>query len=80
MSWVDVIGFVGTFLIAFSFFLKGIVQLRLVSLTGCIIYVFYGFLISSWPVMILNSIISLANSYYLLKEFRDRIKQRNKHS
>ncbi|WP_051935858.1 YgjV family protein [Salegentibacter sp. Hel_I_6] len=59
------IGYLASFFVAISFFMKNIIKLRVVNSLGCIFFVIYGILIDSWPVSITNGIIVAVNCYYL---------------
>ncbi|MBZ9631214.1 YgjV family protein [Salegentibacter sp. LM13S] len=65
ISLTEWIGYLASFFVAISFFMKNIIKLRIVNSLGCILFVIYGILISSWPVSITNGIIVAVNFYYL---------------
>jgi len=48
-----------------SFLMKDIRKLRMVNSVGCALFVVYGFLLHSWPVIITNIAILVINFYYL---------------
>ncbi|MFP2996385.1 uroporphyrinogen decarboxylase [Spongiivirga sp. MCCC 1A20706] len=48
-----------------SFLMKDIRKLRMVNSIGCGLFVAYGFLLNSWPVIITNVAILAINFYYL---------------
>ena len=62
---VEWFGYLASFFILLSFFMKNIVALRYVNSLGCIFFVIYGFLLTSWPLIITNGAIVLVNIYYL---------------
>lgn len=68
MTWVDIVGYVASALIAASFMMKSLVKLRWVSLVGSVVFVAYGVLIGAWPVAITNAIVAVANVVRLRKE------------
>lgn len=68
MTWVDIIGYVASALIAASFMMKSLVKLRWVSLVGSVVFVVYGVLIGAWPVVATNAIVAIANLVRLRKE------------
>jgi hypothetical protein len=65
---IDIIGYVGTILILVSFSMKDIRKLRLINIVSCLIFVIYGFLISSKPTIILNISVIILNLYFLIKK------------
>ncbi|MDY3536890.1 uroporphyrinogen decarboxylase [Riemerella anatipestifer] len=61
----EYIGYLASAFVAISFLLKEINKIRMVNLIGCLLFVTYGFLIDSLPVIITNILISLVQIYYL---------------
>lgn len=61
MSWVDIIGYIASALVAASFMMKSLVRLRWVSLVGSVVFIVYGVFIGAWPVVVTNTIVALAN-------------------
>ena len=72
-GYIEYIGYLASFLVALSFTLKNIKKLRIVNSFGCLVFVAYGFMIDSIPVIITNSLITLINFYYLSKKNSDTI-------
>ncbi len=68
MTWIDIIGYVASALIAASFMMKSLVKLRWVSLVGSVVFVVYGVLIGAWPVAVTNLVVAVANLVRLRKE------------
>lgn len=58
-------GYAASAFVAISFLLKEINKIRLVNLIGCLLFVVYGSLIDSIPVIITNVLISIFQIYYL---------------
>lgn len=58
-------GYLASFFVMISFFMRNIITLRYVNSIGCIFFVIYGFLLDSWPVIITNVAIVSVNFYYL---------------
>ncbi|AQY22013.1 YgjV family protein [Riemerella anatipestifer] len=61
----EYIGYLASAFVAISFLLKEINKIRMVNLIGCLLFVTYGFLIDSLPVIITNILISVVQVYYL---------------
>lgn len=72
ITGTEYIGYLASFMVLLSFTMKNMNKLRLVNMTGCILFVAYGFLMPSirigLPIIIANVAIFLVNGYYLLKK------------
>lgn len=66
ISHVEWYGYLASFFILLSFFMRNIVALRIVNTVGCIFFVIYGLYLDSWPLIITNGAIVLVNFYYLV--------------
>lgn len=65
ITWLEWIGYLSSVIVAISLTMRSIVRLRWYNLVGSAIFSFYGFMIGSLPVGILNLFIVLVNLYYL---------------
>ncbi len=67
----EYIGYLASFMVLLSFMMKRINVLRLVNISGCILFIIYGFLMPTLriglPIIIANTAILLVNTYYLLE-------------
>ncbi|MFT5581687.1 MAG: hypothetical protein ACI9XP_001006 [Lentimonas sp.] len=72
MDTTEIIGYIGSFLILLSFSMKKMKTLRYVNLIGCGVFISYGVLIDSIPIIITNAAIVLVNIYYLFLA-KDRV-------
>jgi len=54
MDWVELIGYVASALIVFSLTQARILRLRIIGLVGSAVFMLYGFLIGSIPLVITN--------------------------
>lgn len=67
----EYIGYLASFMVLLSFMMKRISVLRLVNISGCILFIIYGFLMPTLriglPIIIANTAILFVNAYYLLK-------------
>lgn len=70
--YIELIGYVASALIAFSMMLSSILRLRLINLAGAVAFTAYGFLIGSIPVALLNGLIVVVNTWYLLQMLRTK--------
>ncbi|APU67255.1 YgjV family protein [Christiangramia flava] len=59
------IGYLASFFVMISFFMRNIITLRYVNSVGCSFFIAYGILLGSWPVIITNVAILAVNFYYL---------------
>lgn len=70
MTVVDVIGYIGSVVIAASLMMPNIKRLRWINLAGASIFCGYGALIGAVPVMFLNGWIVVVDIYYLIRLYR----------
>lgn len=68
LNGTEVIGYLASFFVLLSFFNKDLRKLRLVNSLGCLLFVVYGVLLNSIPIIITNVAILLVNGYYLLQK------------
>lgn len=66
INLTEIIGYLASFFVLLSFFNKDLRKLRLVNSLGCALFVTYGILLGSIPIIITNIAILLVNGYYLL--------------
>ncbi len=66
---IELIGYIGSGLIVLSVTRTSILKLRLLGLAGSIGFIGYGVLISKWPIVLTNVIISGVHLYFL-NQFR----------
>ncbi len=62
---IELIGYIGSGLIVLSVTRTSILKLRLLGLAGSIGFIGYGVLISKWPIVLTNIIISGVHLYFL---------------
>jgi len=68
-SYYEIVGYVGSFLVALSLSMKNIRLLRRINLIGASTFATYGILIGAMPVFMLNGFIVLIDIYYLYKMY-----------
>jgi len=65
----EYIGYLASFIVLLSFTMKEVKKLRIVNMTGCVLFILYGFLMPSirigLPIIIANAAILTVNIYYL---------------
>jgi hypothetical protein len=64
----EYVGYLASLLVLISFLMKNMTYLRLVNTLGCMVFIAYGVLLPSIPIIITNAAIVIINSYYLLKD------------
>jgi hypothetical protein len=63
----ELIGYAASLLIAISLLMKSLIRLRIINGIGALVFVVYGILINAYPISLLNGIIVIIDSYYLIK-------------
>jgi hypothetical protein len=67
-SSTELVGYIASLVVVSSFLMKNIQRLRIVSIAGCALFIFYGILINfSVPIIFTNTTIIAINIYYLIK-------------
>jgi len=68
----EYIGYLASFMVLLSFTMKDVKKLRIINMSGCILFILYGFLLPTlrigMPIIIANTAIFGVNLYYLLKK------------
>ncbi len=68
----ELVGYVGSVLVAVSLMMKSLLRLRVINLVGALFFVLYGLLISALPVAFLNALIVGVNVYYLAQMWKQK--------
>ena len=69
---VELIGYLGSILVAISLMMKSLLRLRLINLFGALFFTFYGVLLGAYPVAFLNGLIVCIDLYYLFQMWRQK--------
>lgn len=69
---VEIIGYLGSILVAISLMMKSLLRLRIINLIGALFFTLYGVLLGAYPVAFLNGLIVLIDLYYLLQMWRQK--------
>ncbi len=64
-SLTECLGYLASLVILISFLMRNIRYLRIINFIGCGLFVTYGLLIDSWPVVISNVAIACIHAVYL---------------
>ncbi len=70
IPWVEWVGYAAMATVLVSFLMKSVNKLRIVNALGCLLFVFYGFLLQpiSKPIIITNVAIFCINLHYIYKK------------
>ena len=71
-SQIEVIGYIGSVLVAVSLMMKSLLRLRVINLFGATFFMVYGILLAAYPVAFLNGLIVCIDLYYLYQMWRQK--------
>jgi hypothetical protein len=66
LNYTEIIGYAASLFVLLSFFNKDLRKLRILNSVGCAMFISYGLLQPSFPVIFANVAMLLVNGYYLL--------------
>lgn len=66
---IEIVGYIATFLVMMSFVMKDVTRLRVINALGCMVWIVYGFMLESNPVIVTNVGILAINAGHLLRTF-----------
>jgi hypothetical protein len=69
---VELIGYLGSILVAVSLMMRSLLRLRIINLVGALFFTAYGVLLGAYPVAFLNGLIVCIDLYYLLQMWRQK--------
>jgi hypothetical protein len=69
---IELIGYLGSILVAISLMMRSLLRLRLINLIGALFFTIYGLLLGAYPVAFLNALIVLIDLYYLFQMWRQK--------
>lgn len=72
INWVEIIGYLGSLLVAISLMMKSLLRLRIVNLIGALFFTAYGLLLEAYPVAFMNGLIVCIDLYYLFQMWRQK--------
>lgn len=73
---MEILGYLATVIVLASFLMKKMTNLRVLNSIGACLFIVYGLLINSGPVVLTNSLILGIN---LIKLVQDELERKNKH-
>jgi hypothetical protein len=69
---VELIGYLGSILVAISLMMRSLLRLRIINLFGALFFTIYGILLGAYPVAFLNGLIVCIDLYYLFQMWRQK--------
>lgn len=67
MSWLDVLGWVGSALLIYSIMQARVLRFRVLNLAACVILVVFNALLEIWPMVAMNVALAAINLWFLRK-------------
>lgn len=64
---IETLGYLASLLAVISFLMKDVIKLRIINLTACILFIIYGLLIFSIPVVIVNAVVAVIQIIFISK-------------
>lgn len=72
INTVELIGYLGSILVAISLMMRSLLRLRIINLIGALFFTLYGILLGAYPVAFLNGLIVVIDLYYLVQMWRQK--------
>ena len=72
LNQIEIIGYIGSVLVAVSLTMKSLLRLRIINLFGALFFAGYGLLLHAYPVAFLNGLIVCIDVYYLIQMWRQK--------
>lgn len=70
--YIELIGYLGSFLVVVSMLMTSITKLRVVNMTGSVISIIYALVIGSFPIALMNICLLIINTYNIIKLKRQK--------
>ncbi len=64
---IELIGYVGMMITIISFIFKDVNKIRITNGIACLVWIIYGYLKISYPIVMVNLIVLIVHSYWLIK-------------
>ncbi len=68
-GWQEWLGYIASLIVLVSLLMSSVKRLRWINMAGSLVFAVYGFLISAYPVAVMNLGIVIINSYYLYQMY-----------
>ena len=69
---IELIGYLGSALVLVSMLMTSVVRLRIINLTGSVIFSVYALIIRSYPTALMNIALAGINIFYLIRIFKEQ--------
>lgn len=63
----EFMGYAGAMLVVLSMLMRSVTRLRAVNTAGCAISAIYALIVQAFPTVLMNVVLVLINSYYLVQ-------------
>ena len=73
INYLEFLGYLASTLVAISLMMRSLTKLRVINLSGSLLFTVYGFSIGAYPVAALNAFIVLVNLFYLQKQVSGKV-------
>ena len=71
IEFTEWIGYMASLALIISFTMKNVKTLRIINSVGAVLFIIYGYKLNiSWPIVITNVFILMANIYYLTRKLK----------
>lgn len=70
----EIIGYLGSFLVLFSFLLKDVKWIRIINVFGAVFFIIYGIYTKTWVTLFMNVALIIVHTVYLVKMSLDNKK------
>ncbi len=67
MTWIEILGYAASVLVAASLSMKSVARLRFLNLLGALAFTLYGLLLKVYPVLAVNAYIAVVNIVFLMR-------------
>lgn len=68
-NWQEWLGYIASLIVLVSLLMSSVKKLRWINMIGSLVFAVYGFIISAYPVAVMNLGIVIINSYYLYQMY-----------
>lgn len=72
MGFLDVVGWAGSALLVFSLLQSRVLRFRVLNTIACVVLVFFNAMISVWPMVGMNVVLTAINVYFIVRLLRER--------
>ena len=65
---IEIFGYVGMMITVLSFIFKDINKIRITNGIACLVWIVYGILKNSYPIILVNLIVLVVHTFWLIKK------------